>query len=206
MPRRAPIGVTRWAVWTLPIPVLAVILAVEFLAVGTLVTTLPHNVGAFPDNWAVMVGVLVAANFSIGAVLMMRFAVAAAPFYESVEIVELHHPNKADAPSGTARRTAELVAEARGKAGLGQMPDATSTALDGARGADVGGVHVHAVRLSGLIAHQEVLLGGDGEILTIRHDSMNRGSFMPGVLLAVRNVRERPGLTVGLEPLLGLGG
>lgn len=147
---------------------------------------------------------LIAPNFGIAAVLMMHFAQQAARYFESVEIVELHHPNKADAPSGTARRTAELVAEARAKAGLGAMPDATSTALDGARGADVGGVHVHAVRLAGLIAHQEVLLGGDGEILTIRHDTMNRAAFTPGVLLGVRRVRELPGLTVGLEHLLDL--
>ena len=135
---------------------------------------------------------------------MMHFAQQAARHFESVEIIELHHPNKADAPSGTARRTAELVAEARAKAGLGAMPDATSTELDGARGADVGGVHVHAVRLAGLIAHQEVLLGGDGEILTIRHDTMNRAAFTPGVLLGVRRVGELPGLTLGLEPLLDL--
>ncbi|MBT2234058.1 4-hydroxy-tetrahydrodipicolinate reductase [Nonomuraea sp. NEAU-A123] len=147
---------------------------------------------------------LIAPNFGIAAVLMMHFAQQAAKHFESVEIVELHHPNKADAPSGTARRTAELVAQARAKAGLGAMPDATSTELDGARGADVGGVHVHAVRLSGLIAHQEVLLGGDGEILTIRHDTMSRAAFTPGVLLGVRRVRELPGLTVGLEPLLDL--
>jgi 4-hydroxy-tetrahydrodipicolinate reductase len=147
---------------------------------------------------------LIAPNFGIAAVLMMHFAQRAARYFESVEIVELHHPNKADAPSGTARRTAELVAEARAKAGAGAMPDATSTSLDGARGADVGGVHVHAVRLAGLIAHQEVLLGGDGEILTIRHDTMSRSAFTPGVLLGVRRVRELPGLTIGLEPLLDL--
>lgn len=147
---------------------------------------------------------LIAPNFGIAAVLMMHFAQQAARYFESVEIVELHHPNKADAPSGTARRTAELVAEARAKAGAGAMPDATSTSLDGARGADVGGVHVHAVRLAGLIAHQEVLLGGDGEILTIRHDTMSRSAFTPGVLLGVRRVRELPGLTIGLEPLLDL--
>ncbi|MFI6389450.1 4-hydroxy-tetrahydrodipicolinate reductase [Nonomuraea sp. NPDC050547] len=147
---------------------------------------------------------LIAPNFGIAAVLMMHFAQQAARYFESVEIVELHHPNKADAPSGTARRTAELVSQARAKAGLPGMPDATSTSLDGARGADVGGVHVHSVRLAGLIAHQEVLLGGDGEILTIRHDTMNRAAFTPGVLLGVRRVRELPGLTVGLEPLLDL--
>jgi 4-hydroxy-tetrahydrodipicolinate reductase len=151
------------------------------------------------------VHILVAPNFGIGAVLMMRFAAQAARFFDSVEIVELHHPNKADAPSGTARRTAELVAAARAEAGAGPSPDATSTALDGARGADVSGVHVHAVRLAGLVAHQEVLLGGAGETLTIRHDSLDRASFMPGVLLGVRGVLDRPGLTVGLEPLLDLG-
>jgi 4-hydroxy-tetrahydrodipicolinate reductase len=147
---------------------------------------------------------LIAPNFAVGAVLMMHFAQKAAPFFDSVEIVELHHPNKADAPSGTSRRTAELVAEARDKAGVGHSPDATTTGLDGARGADVGGVHVHSVRLAGLIAHQEVLLGGHGETLTLRHDSMSRESFGPGVLLGVRRVGELPGLTVGLESLLGL--
>ena len=148
------------------------------------------------------VGVLVAPNFGVAAVLMMQFAASAARFFESVEIVELHHPRKADAPSGTARRTAELVAEAR--TGLAAMPDATTSALDGARGADVAGVRVHAVRLAGLVAHQEVLLGGAGESLTIRHDSYDRASFMPGVLLGVRSVAARPGLTVGLEHLLDL--
>jgi 4-hydroxy-tetrahydrodipicolinate reductase len=150
------------------------------------------------------VGVLVAPNFSIGAVLLMRFAAEAAPYYESVEIVELHHPTKADAPSGTARRTAQMVAAARRQAGLGPMPDATSQTLPGARGADVDGVRVHAVRARGLVAHEEVLLGGEGEILTLRHDSLDRASFMPGVLVGVRGVAGRPGLTVGLEPYLGL--
>ena len=145
--------------------------------------------------------VLIAPNFGIGAVLMMRFAATAAPYFDSVEIVELHHPNKVDAPSGTARRTAELIAQARsGKA----SPDATSDTLDGARGADVDGVHVHAVRLAGLVAHQEVLLGGHGETLTIRHDSLSRESFMPGVLVGVRWVVDHPGLTVGIEAALGL--
>jgi len=148
------------------------------------------------------VGVLVAPNFGIAAVLMMRFAAQAAPYFDSVEIVELHHPRKADAPSGTATRTAQLVAEAR--AGMPKMPDATWTALEGARGAVVDGVHVHSVRLAGLVAHQEVLLGGEGETLSIRHDSYDRASFMPGVLLAVRQVSSRPGLTVGLDPLLDL--
>lgn len=150
------------------------------------------------------VGVLVAPNFGIGAVLMMQFAAQAARFFDSVEIVELHHPGKADAPSGTARRTAQLVAAARRAAGSAPMPDATSTALEGARGADVDGVRVHAVRLAGLVAHQEVLLGGSGESLTVRHDSYDRASFMPGVLLGVREVAARPGLTVGLETLLEL--
>jgi 4-hydroxy-tetrahydrodipicolinate reductase len=149
-------------------------------------------------------GVLVAPNFSVGAVLMMRFAAEAARFYESVEIVELHHPDKADAPSGTARRTAQLVAAARVEAGLGSPPDATTTSLDGARGADVEGVRVHGLRIRGMVAHQEVVLGGVGETLTIRHDSMDRASFTPGVLLALRQIAERPGLTVGLEPFLDL--
>jgi 4-hydroxy-tetrahydrodipicolinate reductase len=149
-------------------------------------------------------GVLVAPNFSVGAVLMMRFAATAAPYFPSVEIVELHHPDKADAPSGTSRRTAELVARARREAGLGPVPDATTTQLDGARGADVNGIHVHSVRARGLIAHHEVVLGGPGETLTIRHDSLDRASFVPGVLLAVRGIAGRPGLTVGLEDLLDL--
>jgi 4-hydroxy-tetrahydrodipicolinate reductase len=149
-------------------------------------------------------GVLVAPNFSVGAVLMMRFAAEAARFFESVEIVELHHPDKADAPSGTARRTAELVAEARRAAGCPPMPDATSTQLDGARGADVAGVRVHGLRLRGLVAHQEVLLGGPGETLTIRHDSTDRASFTPGVLHGLRAIADRPGLTIGLENVLPL--
>jgi 4-hydroxy-tetrahydrodipicolinate reductase len=150
------------------------------------------------------VGVLVAPNFSVGAVLMMRFAAEAAPFFETVEIIELHHPDKADAPSGTARRTAELVAAARQDAGTGPMPDATTTQLAGSRGAEVAGIHVHAARVRGLVAHQEVLLGGLGETLTLRHDSLDRVSFTPGVLRALRAIADRPGLTVGLEPLLGL--
>ena len=147
-------------------------------------------------------GVLVAPNFGVAAVLMMSFAARAARFFDSVEIVELHHPGKADAPSGTARRTAELVAQAR--EGMPGMPDATTQALEGARGADVAGVRVHAVRLAGLVAHQEVLLGGSGETLTLRHDSYDRASFMPGVLMGVRAVADRPGLTVGLDALLDL--
>jgi 4-hydroxy-tetrahydrodipicolinate reductase len=147
-------------------------------------------------------GVLIAPNFSIGAILMMRFAVAAAPYYESVEVIELHHPTKADAPSGTARRTAELIAAARREAGLGPVPDATSTGLEGARGADVDGIRVHGLRIRGLVAHQEVLLGGPGETLTIRHDSLDRASFVPGVLTGLRAIADHPGLTVGLEHFL----
>lgn len=150
------------------------------------------------------VGVLVAPNFAIGAVLAMAFAARAARWFESAEVVELHHPNKVDAPSGTARHTAAGIAAARAAAGLGPMPDATEQTLDGARGADVDGVRVHAVRLRGLVAHEEILLGNAGEQLTIRHDSFDRVSFMPGVLLGVREVGRRPGLTVGLEHLLDL--
>ena len=149
-------------------------------------------------------GMLIAPNFSIGAILMMRFAAAAAPFYESVEVVELHHPDKADAPSGTARRTAELLAAARRDAGRGSTPDATTTGLEGARGADVDGIRVHALRIRGLVAHQEVVLGGVGETLTIRHDSLDRASFTPGVLTGLREIASRPGLTVGLEHFLDL--
>ena len=150
------------------------------------------------------VGVLVAPNFALGAVLAMAFAAKAAPWFESVEIVELHHPDKIDAPSGTARHTASAVAAARAAAGLGPVPDATPEALDGARGASVDGIPVHSVRLRGLVAHEEILLGNAGEQLTIRTDSFDRVSFMPGVLLGVRQVGSRPGLTVGLEQLLDL--
>ena len=150
------------------------------------------------------VGVLVAPNFALGAVLAMAFAARAARWFESAEVVELHHPDKIDAPSGTARHTAAGIARARRDAGLGPMPDATSTTLPGARGADVDGVRVHAVRLRGLVAHEEILLGNPGEQLTIRHDSFDRVSFMPGVLHAVRTVVGRPGLTVGLENYLDL--
>ena len=148
------------------------------------------------------VGVLIAPNFAIGAVLMMEFATKAAKYFESAEIIELHHPNKVDAPSGTASRTAELMSKARKEAGMSAMPDATSTSLDGARGASVGDIPVHSVRLRGLIAHQEVLLGGLGETLTIRHDSLDRAGFMPGVLLGVRKVISQPGLTFGLEKFM----
>jgi 4-hydroxy-tetrahydrodipicolinate reductase len=150
------------------------------------------------------VNVLIAPNFGIGAVLSMHFARIAAPFYASAEVVELHHPGKVDAPSGTAVRTAEVIAEARAGARLGPSPDATTQSRDGARGADVEGVHVHALRVAGMVAHQEIVFGAQGETLTIRHDSLDRVSFMPGVLLAVRNVMNRPGLTVGIEDLLGL--
>jgi 4-hydroxy-tetrahydrodipicolinate reductase len=149
-------------------------------------------------------GVLIAPNFAVGAVLMMHFAKQAARFYESVEVVELHHPDKVDAPSGTAARTAQLVAEARRAADLPTIPDATETELEGARGADVDGVRVHSVRLRGLIAHQEVLFGSKGETFSLRHDSFDRASFMPGVLLGVRRITESPGLTVGLESFLDL--
>jgi 4-hydroxy-tetrahydrodipicolinate reductase len=151
------------------------------------------------------VGVLIAPNFSIGAILMMRFAAQAAPFFESVEVVELHHPDKADAPSGTARRTAEMIAAARREAGSAPMPDATSTGLEGARGADVEGVRVHGLRVRGLVAHQEVVLGTAGETLTIRHDSLDRVSFTPGVLTGIRAIGAHPGLTVGLDAFLDIG-
>ena len=151
------------------------------------------------------VGVLVAANFSIGAVLMMHFAAQAAAFYESAEIIELHHPGKADAPSGTAAATARRIAATRAEAQLAPPPDATMHEVPGARGASVDGIRVHGVRLRGLVAHQEVLFGAEGEILTLRHDSLDRASFMPGVVAAVRAVGERPGLTVGIESILGIG-
>jgi 4-hydroxy-tetrahydrodipicolinate reductase len=148
------------------------------------------------------VGVLIAPNFAIGAVLMMEFAAKAAHYFESAEIIELHHPAKVDAPSGTAARTAELMSAARKEAGLGAMPDATTTALDGARGALVGGIPVHSVRARGLVAHQEVLFGGLGETLTIRHDSIDRAGFMPGVILGVRKIVNTPGLTHGLDKFM----
>jgi 4-hydroxy-tetrahydrodipicolinate reductase len=148
------------------------------------------------------VGVLIAPNFAIGAVLMMEFAEKAARYFESAEIVELHHPDKVDAPSGTAARTAQLMTDARKAAGLTKMPDATTSAIDGARGAIVGDIPVHSVRARGLVAHQEVLFGGLGETLTIRHDSLDRAGFMPGVILGIRKIIENPGLTHGLEKFM----
>ncbi|WP_371481482.1 4-hydroxy-tetrahydrodipicolinate reductase [Kitasatospora sp. NBC_00315] len=149
-------------------------------------------------------GLLIAPNFSIGAVLSMQFAQQAAKYFESVEVVELHHSHKADAPSGTATRTAQLIAAARDAAGLPRQSDATTHGLPGARGADVDGVPVHSVRLRGLLAHQEILLGDSGETLTIRHDSLHHSCFMPGILLGVRRVVQTPGLTLGLEHFLDL--
>ena len=150
------------------------------------------------------VGALVAPNFGLGAVLMMQFAAQASKYFESVEIVELHHPNKADAPSGTATRTAEMITQARTSVAKEPMPDATTSALDGARGALVGDVRIHSVRLRGLVAHQEVILGDTGETLSIRHDSIDRSGFMPGVLLGIRSVVSTPGLTFGLENFMDL--
>ncbi|HEU0240608.1 MAG TPA: 4-hydroxy-tetrahydrodipicolinate reductase [Micromonosporaceae bacterium] len=149
------------------------------------------------------VGVMIAPNFAIGAVLMMEFAARAARFFPSVEIIEMHHPSKVDAPSGTAMRTASIVSQARAAAGMGAMPDATKDEMVGARGTETDGVRIHSVRASGLVAHQEVLFGTAGETLTIRHDSYERASFMPGVLMAVRAILDRPGLTIGLDSLLG---
>ena len=148
------------------------------------------------------VGVIIAPNFSLGAVLLMRYARQAAAFFESVEIIEMHHPDKLDAPSGTAQHTAQMIARARAEANLGTAPDATTNEIPGARGALVDGVTVHSVRARGLVAHEEVLFGNPGEVFTLRHDSLDRSSFMPGVLLAVRAVSSTPGLTLGLEPLL----
>jgi 4-hydroxy-tetrahydrodipicolinate reductase len=149
-------------------------------------------------------GVVIAPNFALGAVLLMRFAREAAAHFSSVEIVETHHPDKVDAPSGTAVHTARTIAQAREHAGVASAPDATQRSLDGARGTSVDGVPVHSIRLRGAVAHEEVVFGNAGEILTLRHDSLDRAGFMPGVLLAVREVSNRPGLTVGIEPLLGL--
>ena len=150
------------------------------------------------------VGVLIAPNFAISAVLTMAFARQAAPFFESAEVVEFHHPNKLDAPSGTAVKTAQGIADARKEAGLSDMPDATEQALDGSRGANVDGVPVHAVRMQGMVAHEEVIFGTTEQSLTIRQDSYGRESFVPGVLTGVREVANRPGLTIGLDAYLGL--
>lgn len=150
------------------------------------------------------VGLLIAPNFGLGAILMMEFAKKAAPLFESVEIVELHHPNKVDAPSGTAMRTAKLIAQSRANAKSAPMLDATKEEFDGARGASVDGVQIHSVRARGFVAHQEVIFGGAGETLTIRHDSLDRQSFMPGVLLGIKRVIKTPGLTFGLENFLDL--
>ncbi|MFG3056867.1 4-hydroxy-tetrahydrodipicolinate reductase [Kitasatospora sp. NPDC048239] len=161
------------------------------------------TVGGLLDE-APELGLLIAPNFSLGAVLGMKFAQTAARYFESVEVVELHHDRKADAPSGTATRTAQLIAAARAEAGLPAQQDPTTHSLPGARGADVDGVPVHAVRLRGLLAHQQVMFGDTGETLTIRHDSLHHSSFMPGILLGVRKVVEHHGLTVGLENFLDL--
>ena len=150
------------------------------------------------------VGIVIAANFSIGAILSMELSKRAARYYESVEIIEMHHPNKADAPSGTATTTAHKIAEARAEAGLGAVPDATEHEVPGARGATIGGIHVHGVRMAGLVAHQQVMFGTAGETLTLRHDSYDRAAYMPGVLTAVREVPSHPGLTLGIETLLDL--
>ena len=148
------------------------------------------------------VGVLIAPNFAIGAVLMMEFAEKAARYFDSAEIIEMHHPAKVDAPSGTAARTAELMTQARKDSKKAPMPDATKQSLDGARGSKVGDIQIHSIRAQGLVAHQEVLLGGVGETLTIRHDSLDRAGFMPGVLLGIRSVLNHPGLTHGLDKFM----
>lgn len=153
-------------------------------------------------NQSPATGVLIAPNFGIGAVLMTELAVKAAPHFDSVEIIELHHPGKADAPSGTSTHTARAISKARAEAGCAPMPDATEHELAGARGAEVDGIRIHSLRVAGLVAHQEILFGGPGETLTIRHDSLDRVSFMPGVLLGVREIASHPGLTVGLAAFL----
>ena len=148
--------------------------------------------------------VLIAPNFAMGAVLAMKFAAMAAPYFESAEVIEMHHPGKVDAPSGTAVATARGIARARAEAGLGDMPDVTEMDELGSRGGRVDGVPVHAVRLRGLTASEEILLGNEGEQLVIRTDSFDRVSFMPGVLLGVRRVIGRTGLTIGLDQVMGL--
>ncbi|MDO4909871.1 MAG: 4-hydroxy-tetrahydrodipicolinate reductase [Corynebacterium sp.] len=148
--------------------------------------------------------ILIAPNFAISAVLTMIFAKQAAKFFESAEVIELHHPNKLDAPSGTAIHTAEAIAEGRKAAGLGAQPDATNQSLEGARGANVAGVPVHAIRMTGMVAHERVIFGTTGQTLTISQDSYDRDSFVPGVLVGVRKIAEHPGLTIGLENFLDL--
>lgn len=150
------------------------------------------------------VGVLIAPNFAISAVLTMVFSKQAARFFESAEVIELHHPNKLDAPSGTAIHTAQGIAAARKEAGMDAQPDATEQALEGSRGASVDGISVHAVRMSGMVAHEQVIFGTQGQTLTIKQDSYDRNSFAPGVLVGVRNIAQHPGLVVGLEHYLGL--
>jgi len=170
------------------------------LVVGTTGLT-AENLAAIPSllsDGEVRSNVLIAPNFAIGAVLLQRFAAQAARFLPAAEIIELHHDGKADAPSGTAIATARMMAAARGEHWTG--PEAESVA--GVRGGNVEGIRVHSVRLPGLVAHQEVIFGGLGQTLTLRHDSMQRESFMPGVILAIKQVAKRPGLTVGLEALL----
>lgn len=150
------------------------------------------------------VGVLIAPNFAISAVLTMVFSKQAARFFESAEVIELHHPNKLDAPSGTAIHTAQGIADARREAGMGEQPDATEQALEGSRGANVDGIPVHAVRMSGMVAHEAVIFGTQGQTLTIKQDSYDRNSFAPGVLVGLRNIAAHPGLTIGLENYLDL--
>lgn len=150
------------------------------------------------------VGVLIVPNFSVGAVLLMAFAAKAAPFFESVEVIEMHHPDKVDAPSGTAVRTAEMIADSRAAADCLPVPDATTIDPQGARGATVNGITIHAIRARGFVASQEVVLGSAGELMSLRHDSTDRESFMPGVVAAVRAASQTPGLTVGLDSVLGL--
>ena len=145
---------------------------------------------------------VIAPNFAIGAILMMRFAEMAAPYFDTAEIIELHHDNKLDAPSGTARLTAERMAAASGE--WGDDPT-TNTVYDGVRGGiGPAGIRLHSVRMRGMVAHQEVILGTTGQTLTIRHDSIDRTSFMPGVILATKMIASRPGVTIGLDPFLDL--
>lgn len=159
-----------------------------------------HELDEFADERGV--GVFVAPNFALGAVLMMRFAAQAARYYDWAEIIERHHEKKLDAPSGTALRTVEMMGRARNKPW--ERPEKDKESLAGARGGDASGVRVHSLRLPGSVAHQEVILGSTGETLTIRHDSLDRSSFMPGVILSIRRVSDLRGVTVGLENLLDI--